>query len=82
MDNYYLIVFKNTHDAIEAENVLKNKNIKVTIMPTPTYITQSCGISIKFSEEYLDNIKKIIVEGKINIKNLYHKHDNRYEMLI
>ncbi|MBU5592396.1 DUF3343 domain-containing protein [Clostridium sp. MSJ-4] len=82
MNNYYLIVFKNTHDAIESEKILKNEGIKVTIMPTPTYITQSCGISIRFSQEFYKEIKDIIDKEGINIKNLYHKTENDFEQII
>ena len=34
--NYYIIVFKNTHDAMTAEKKLSELNYKFRIMPTPT----------------------------------------------
>ena len=37
--NYYIIVFKNTHDAMTADKKLAMKNYKFRIMPTPTLIT-------------------------------------------
>ena len=49
--NYYIIVFKNTHDAMSAEQKLNGLNYKFRIMPTPTLITQSCGICIRIEEE-------------------------------
>ncbi|MBU3210232.1 DUF3343 domain-containing protein [Clostridium algidicarnis] len=82
MKDYYLIVFKNTHDAIESEKILKDKGIKVIIMPTPTYITQSCGISIKFSKENYDLIRNIIDNDEIHIKTLYYKSEDKFEQLI
>lgn len=82
MNNYFLIVFKNTHDAIEAEKVLKEKGVKVTIMPTPTYITQSCGISIKLDEEFIEQVKDIINEGVITIKNVYHKYGSDFSIIM
>ncbi len=82
MKNYYLIVFKNTHDAIESEKILKDKGAKVIIMPTPTYITQSCGISIRFAEDVYDLIRSIIDTGGIHIKNLYYKDEDKLQKLI
>ena len=41
--NYYIIVFKNTHDAMSAEQKLSGLNYKFRIMPTPTLITQKVG---------------------------------------
>ena len=34
--NYFIIVFKNTHDAMSAEQKLGKLNYKFRIMPTPT----------------------------------------------
>lgn len=80
MDKYYVLTFQNTHGAISAESVLKEKNIKIEIMPTPTGITKSCGISIKFSEEYMEKIKELVKNGNINIKNAYAKEGCNYSI--
>lgn len=82
MDKYYLIVFKNTMDAIKAEEILKKENIKIAIMPTPTYITQSCGISIKFDEKDWDNIKELIEKGLITPKNVYVREDQHAKQIL
>ena len=82
MENYYIIVFMNTHNAIEGEKVIKAEECSISIMPTPSHITQSCGISIRFREEYLDTIKKLIDKDKIHIKNLYHKTDKGFQEIL
>lgn len=81
MENYYIVTFKNTHDAISGESVLKKKNIKIEVMPTPTVITKSCGICIKFNGDNIDQIKDFIKEGSINIKNVYIKDQVGYKVL-
>jgi hypothetical protein len=80
MDKYYVLTFQNTHGAISAESVLKEKNIRIEIMPTPTGITKSCGISIKFSEEYMEKIKGLVKDESINIKNAYVKEGSNYKV--
>ncbi|MCI6276873.1 MAG: DUF3343 domain-containing protein [Clostridium sp.] len=82
MDRYYLIVFKNTMDAIKAEEILKKENIKIAIMPTPTYITQSCGISIKFDEKEWDKIKDTIDKGLITPKNIYLREGQQAKQIL
>lgn len=82
MDRYYLIVFKNTMDAIKAEEVLKKENIKIAIMPTPTYITQSCGISIKFEEKDWDQIKDTIDKCLITPKNVYLREGQQAKQIL
>lgn len=80
MDKYYVLTFQNTHGAISAESTLKGNNIKIEIMPTPTGITKSCGISIKFSEEHMEQIRNLIKRGDINIKNAYIKEGANYKI--
>lgn len=82
MNNYYLMIFKNTHDAIEGERVLKGNNVNITIMPTPTYITQSCGICIKFQEPELNKIEELVRENKVIYKNIYFRDENSAKEII
>ncbi len=74
--SYYIIVFKNTHDAMSAEQKLNELNYKFRIMPTPTLITQSCGICIRVEEE--EELNKIISSNIIEFKNIYKKEEAKY----
>jgi hypothetical protein len=82
MDKYYFLVFNNTHGAMKAESYLKNQELKITIMPTPTQITKSCGISIIIAEENLETIKDTIEKQLIEIKGLYLKENGGYSKII
>ena len=76
-----IITFNNTLEAIKGEKVLKDNLISVTIMPTPTIITKSCGISIKFEEKDSDHIKELIDRNKLKVKGLYYKEGIEYKVL-
>ena len=78
MDKYYILTFENTHSAINAESVLKANNIKAIVMPTPTFVTKSCGISLKLTEEELEKVKPLINEEKIKIKGIILKESNSF----
>lgn len=80
MDTYYILTFQNTLGAINGESVLKERKLKIEIMPTPTSITKSCGISIKVKSEDIDQIKKLVTENTINIKNLYCRDESGYKI--
>ncbi|MGL5647987.1 MAG: DUF3343 domain-containing protein [Clostridium sp.] len=75
---YYIIVFKNTYDAMMAESNLEDKGYSFRIMPTPTSITQSCGICIRFDEE--EELKAAREEG-IEYKGIYLKEGNEYTQI-
>ncbi len=77
--NYYIIVFKNTHDAMSAEQKLNGLNYKFRIMPTPTLITQSCGICIRIEEE--EKLNEIINDNTIEFKNIYKREESNYILI-
>lgn len=74
--SYYIIIFKNTLDAMNGERILKENNYTFKMMPTPTSITQSCGICIRVEEEKI--IKEIIDKELIIYKKIYIKEDNKF----
>ncbi|MBC8060975.1 MAG: DUF3343 domain-containing protein [Clostridiaceae bacterium] len=71
MEEFYLLTFKNTHDAIGCEKLLKEKKLMLQIMPTPTSMTKSCGISIKVSKESIEEIKALINRNELSVKVIY-----------
>ena len=73
---YFIIIYKNTFDAMEAERIFNEKGFKFKIMPTPTSITQSCGICIRIESE--EKIKRIIDGNIIEFKNIYKKENTEY----
>ncbi len=77
--NYYIIVFKNTYDAMAAEKKLKEKNLNFRIMPTPTSITMSCGICIRIDEK--EEIHTIIDNKVLEYKNIYFKESEGYVLV-
>jgi hypothetical protein len=78
MDKYYILTFENTHSAINGENVLKANNIKAIVMPTPTFVTRSCGISLRLTEQELEKVKPLIGQEKIKIKAAILKEGNSF----
>lgn len=78
--SYYIIVFKNTLDAMNAEKLLKIENFNFKMMPTPTAITQSCGICVR--SENREDIDKIIEKNIVIYKNIYEKTNGEYFKII
>jgi hypothetical protein len=68
-----LIAFDSTQQALRAEMLLEYANIEIDICPTPKDITAGCALSIAFSEPDLEEVRKIIVEEKVEIRGLFRK---------
>ena len=77
--SYYIIVFMNTHTAMSGEKKLQEAEMKFRIMPTPTVITQSCGICIRIEDEEI--ISKIINESVIEFKAIYKRDTMGYQLI-
>jgi len=74
--NYYIVVFKNTYDAMVAEKKLKEINFNFKIMPTPTSVTMSCGICVRIEEK--EQIDLIISNNILEYKNIYFRDNQGY----
>lgn len=68
--DFYLLIFKNTADALNGEEKLKMEKIPHAVYPTPPQIIGSCGISLRFTEMELESIEKMIDHG-LTYKALY-----------
>lgn len=77
MKEFYIVTFNNTHEAMAAESLCLEKKLKVTMMPTPTYITKSCGISLKIDLKESEVLSSIINQHKMAYKAIYELKDNK-----
>ncbi len=68
--DFYLLVFKNTSDALKGEEEIKQRNIAHAVYPTPPQILGSCGISLRFTEMELEAVEEMLESGVV-YKALY-----------
>lgn len=77
----FIIVFNNTTEAVSTEDFFKKNNIPNRVMPTPTNITKSCGISLIVKNEDINKIKALKLENKISLKGIYKRVSGIYESI-
>lgn len=75
---YFIITFPNTHSAMACEEKLRNNKINIIVIPTPTSITRSCGIAIRFKSEDYVSIIEIIKKEDLVFKNIFKKEGSEY----
>lgn len=74
MDYIYYVFFKDAKNGQELYKLMKEKNIKCTIAPTPKTADHCCGISILYySNEDTPLIEKLIEENNIEILKFFKK---------
>lgn len=69
---FNLITFDSTHSAIRAEKELLDEGLKVKVIPVPTEITASCGLSIRIALKDLEKAKKILKDNNIEVSGYYY----------
>jgi hypothetical protein len=82
LNRYYIVTFQNTHEAMKAEREAINNKIKVVVIPTPTYITKSCGISLKIEEENIQSIIKLVQSENIKVKEIFVRDGESVKVII
>lgn len=58
--NYTLAVFRSRFATLSFANLLKENNIPVAIINTPSHFGNACGISVKFLSDYLSKVQLIL----------------------
>ncbi len=67
----FVVVFESTHFALGAEKILQEKGYSYDIIPTPREITASCGLSIRFDQHLLEEMKNLVSLKEISIKGIF-----------
>lgn len=71
MNYMYIVSFDSTHHAIRSEKIFIENDIKVSTLPTPREISSSCGISVRFPEESLKNIKNLLESNEVLYNGIF-----------
>lgn len=81
MKEYYFITFKNTHSAISGEKKLKAEGFEVTVIPTPTALTKSCGISLRIRPEDFERASVLVKNGDLEAASIFFKSQEGYKQI-
>ena len=60
-----VVTFFSSQHAIRAEDTLKAKNYKVSLMPGPKDISPNCGVALQFEPEYKDEVESALKEAEV-----------------
>lgn len=71
MQNFYLIAFDSTQQAIRTEMLLEYADIEIDTLPTPKQVTAGCALSIAFPQQDISEVLTIIVEERVEIRGIF-----------
>ncbi|WP_181150865.1 DUF3343 domain-containing protein [Paenibacillus sp. PCH8] len=79
INDWMLIAFDSTQQALRAEMLLEFAEIEIDLFPTPKEITAGCALCIQFPKEDLERVQKIIRNEYVEIRGLYFKTEDSYD---
>lgn len=72
-----LAVFRARNETITFANLLRSYGVRVMIVSTPRKINVSCGISVKFPANNLEDARKILARRKFDsFGGFFHAYQN------
>lgn len=77
-ENYIITTFYSTHLALKFENLLKENNLTVKIIPVPRQISASCGLAGRALSKDYDEILKLIEDTSFDLEEIYELIDGEY----
>ena len=53
----------------------------IAVMPTPTSMTKSCGLSISVSREAIEKVKGLISRNEVKVKDIYLYTERQFTII-
>lgn len=72
MQTFGIALFYSTREAMKAEELAKEAQLAVRIIPTPEKIHASCGFSLKYPLTEEAQLQTLLQEQKIASEGFYH----------
>ena len=72
MQTYGVALFYSTREAMKAEEIAKEAQLAVRIIPTPEKIHASCGFSLKYPLEEEEALTSLLFRESIASEGFYH----------
>ena len=62
-DGDYVAIFNSIHRVMEAERLLKEKHLKVLLIPAPRALAADCGLAIRYSEDARGEVEAALAQA-------------------
>jgi len=70
-----LLTFLSAHHALAAESVLRQRQVRYELLPTPRAITSHCGLSLRLETRDYWDVQALLEESGVSIAAVYTEDD-------
>ncbi|HBA89867.1 MAG TPA: hypothetical protein DCZ75_18305 [Geobacter sp.] len=75
----YIAIFNSIHRVMEAERLLKDKHLKVLLIPAPRALAADCGLAIRYADDIRGEVEGALAEAGLLPRDLYRKGGDEFE---
>lgn len=62
---YIIVAFDSTHDAIKAETVSGRAGIAARLIPIPPEVSAGCGLALRAAPEDLEKVRELLRDEEV-----------------
>lgn len=77
-DGDYVAIFNSIHRVMEAERLLKDRQLKVLLIPAPRALAADCGLAIRYAEDVRGEVEGSLAEAGLLPRDLYRKSGEEF----
>ncbi|MCM0084057.1 DUF3343 domain-containing protein [Geomonas sp. Red32] len=77
-DGDYVAVFNSVHRVMEAERLLKDKKLKILVIPAPRALAADCGLALRYSEDLREEVEALLTAAELLPRHLYRKQGDTF----
>lgn len=78
-DGDYVAIFNSVHRVMEAERLLKDKHLKMLLIPAPRALAADCGLAIRYAQDVRGEVEAVLAEAGLLPRELYRKSGENFE---
>lgn len=80
-DGDYVAIFNSIHRVMEAERLLKEKHLKILLIPAPRTLAADCGLAIRYTEDVRGGVEGSLAEAGLLPRELYRKTGEGFQKI-
>lgn len=69
----YVAIFNSIHRVMEAERLLKERHLKILLIPAPRALAADCGLAIRYAEDIRGEVEGALAQAGLLPRELYRK---------
>lgn len=77
----YVAIFKSVHRVMEAERLLKDRRLKILLIPAPRELAADCGLAIRYAEDVRGEVEGALAEAGLLPRELYRRSQAAFEKI-